>query len=60
MEKIREKFRAYTETVLLSINNLLVNEPVKTLNSKRFQKKLYETIWKYFRTEMLKLQIFDI
>lgn len=60
VEKIREKFRAYTETVLLSINNLLVNEPVKTLNSKRFQKKLYETIWKYFRTEMLKLQIFDI
>jgi len=58
-EKIREKFRAYTETVLLSINNLLVNEPVKTLKSKRFQKKLYDTIWKYFRAEMLKYEIFS-
>jgi len=60
VEKIREKFRAYTETVILSINNLLVNESIKTLNSKRFQKKLNETIWKYYRAEMLKSQIFNI
>jgi len=59
VEKIREKFRAHTETVLLSINNLLVNEPVKTLKSKRFQKKLYDTIWKYFRAEMLKYEMFS-
>lgn len=59
VEKIREKFRAYTETVILTINDLLVNEPVKTLNSKRFQKKLYETIWKYFNSEMLKYQLFS-
>jgi len=59
VEKIREKFRAYTETVILSINNLLVNEPVKSLNSKRFQKKLYDTIWKYFRAEMLKYEMFS-
>lgn len=59
VEKIREKFRAYTEKVILSISNLLVNEPVKTLNSKRFQKKLYDTIWKYFRAEMLKYEMFS-
>ena len=59
VEKIREKFRAYTETVLLSINNLLANEPAKTLKSKRFQKKLNDKIWKYFRAEMLKYEIFS-
>jgi hypothetical protein len=59
VEKIREKLRAYTETVILSINDLFVNEPVKTLNSKGFQKKLNETIWKYFRAEMLKYEMFS-
>lgn len=59
VEKIRKKFRVYTETVLLSINNLLVNEHVKSLNSKRFQKKLNETIWKYFKAEMLKYEMFS-
>jgi len=59
VEKIREKFRAYTETVILSISNLIVNEPVKTLKSKRFQKKLYDLIWKYFRAEMLKYEMFS-
>ena len=59
VEKIHEKFKAYTETVLLSINNLLVNEPVKTLKSKRFQKKLYDTIWKIWKVEMLKYEMFS-
>lgn len=59
VEKIREKFRAYTENVIVSISNLLVNEPVKTLNSKRFHKKLNDTIWKYFRAEMLKYEMFS-
>ena len=59
VEKIREKFKAYTETVILSINNLLVNDHGKTLNSKRFQKKINETIWKYFRAEMLKYEMFS-
>ena len=59
VEKIREKFRTYTENVILSISNLLLNEPVKTLNSKRFHKKLNDTIWKYFRAEMLKYEMFS-
>ena len=60
VEKIREKFRAYTENVILSISNLLLNEPEKTLKSKRFQKKLYNTIFKHFRAEMLKYEMFSI
>jgi len=59
VEKIREKFRAYTENVILSISHLLVNEPVKSLNSKRFHKKLNDTIWKYFKAEMLKYEMFS-
>ena len=59
VEKMREKFRAYTENVILSINNLLV-EHAKIVNSKLFQKKLHDTIWKYFRAEMLKFQMFNI
>ena len=59
VEKIREKFKAYTENVILSISNLLENEPVKTINSKRFQKKLYDTIFGYFRAEMLKYEMFS-
>jgi hypothetical protein len=59
VEKIREKFRAYTENIILSVSSLLVNEPVKTLKSKRFQKKLYDTIFKYFRAEMLKYEMFS-
>jgi len=59
VEKVREKFRAYTETIILSINNLLVNEHVITLDNKRFQKKIYDTIWKYFRAEMLKYEMFS-
>ena len=60
VEKIREKFRAYTENVILSISNLLENEPVKSLKSKRFQKKLYDTIFGFFRAEMLKYEMFSI
>jgi len=59
VEKIREKFRAFTENIILSVNSLLVNEPVKTLKSKRFQKKLNDLIWRYFRAEMLKYEMFS-
>ena len=60
VEKIREKFRAYTENVILSISNMLENEPVKSLKSKRFQKKLYDTIFGFFRAEMLKYEMFSL
>ena len=59
VEKIREKFKVYTENVIISISNLLVDEPAKTLKSKRFQKKLHDTVFKYFRAEMLKYEMFS-
>ncbi|NVM17129.1 MAG: hypothetical protein HWN80_05385 [Candidatus Lokiarchaeota archaeon] len=58
-EKIRDKFKVYTETIILALNDLINSTPVKTLNSQRFQKKIYDTIWKYFRSEILKYEVFS-
>ncbi len=57
--KIRDKFKAYTETIILAISNLITDAPVKTLSSKRFQKKIYDMIWKYYRSEVLKYEVFS-
>jgi len=58
-EKIRDKFKAYTETIILALDDLLTNTPVKSLGSKRFQKKIYDTIWKYYQTELIKYEVFS-
>jgi predicted transcriptional regulator len=58
-KKIREKFRTYTEALILSVNNLITKTPTKTLSSQRFQKKVYDTIWKYYRAEILKYEVFS-
>ena len=58
-EKIREKFKGYTETIILALNDLITDTPVKSLKSQRFQKKIYDTIWKYFRSEILKYEVFS-
>jgi hypothetical protein len=58
-EKVREKFKAYTETIILALNDLIKEAPAKSLNSQRFQKKMYDTIWKYFRSEILKYEVFS-
>ncbi|MBY9014652.1 MAG: hypothetical protein KGD68_03075 [Candidatus Lokiarchaeota archaeon] len=57
--KIREKFKAYTENIILAINNLITDAPVKTLSSQRFHRRIYDTIWKYFRSEILKYEVFS-
>jgi len=57
--KIRDKFKAYTETIILAISNLITDAPVKTLSGKRFQKKMYDMIWKYYRSEVLKYEVFS-
>ena len=57
-EKLMEKFRSYTETILQAINNVLEETPTKALN-KKFQKKITDTIWRYFRAEMLKIEMFS-
>lgn len=58
-EKIRDKFKAYTEIIILAISNLITDAPVKTLSGKRFQKKMYDMIWKYYRSEVLKYEVFS-
>jgi len=58
-EKIRNKFKVYTETIIIALNDLIMDIPVKTLSSKRFQKKMYDMIWKYYRSEVLKYDIFS-
>jgi hypothetical protein len=58
-EKVREKFKAYTETIILAIQELIEREPSKSLNSQRFQKKINDNIWKYFRSEILKYEVFS-
>jgi len=58
-EKLKEKFRSYTETILLAINNVFEDTPSKSLNKKKTQKKLIDTIWRYFRAEMLKIEMFS-
>lgn len=58
-EKIRDKFKAYTETIILALNDLLTDTPAKILSSKRFQKKMNAKIWKYYRSEVLKYEVFS-
>ena len=58
-EKIREKFKAYTEIIIKSIDNLITKAPVKTLSSKGFKRKIYDTIWKYYNGEILKYEVFS-
>ena len=58
-EKLMEKFRSYTEIILQAINHLLEDTPTKALNKKKLQKKLADTIWRYFKAEILKIKMFS-
>ena len=58
-EKVRDKFKAYTEIIILALNELIKKAPTKSLNSQRFQKKIYDTIMKYYRSEILKYEVFS-
>ena len=59
MEKNREKFYKYTETIINAVNELISTTSASTMKSKRFQKKIDELIWKYHRAEMLKSEMFS-
>jgi len=58
-EKIMKKFRSYTESIIQAINNLVEDTPPKNFNKKKFQRKIGDTIWRYFRAEMLKIEMFS-
>ena len=57
-EKLMKKFRSYTENILQAINHVLEDTPEKNLNKKKLEKKIGEKIWRYFRAEMLKIELF--
>jgi len=57
--KLMEKFRSYTESILQGISHVLEDTPTKNLNKKKLQKKIIDTIWRYFRAEMLKIEMFS-
>ena len=58
-ENLRKKFRSYTETILQAINTVLEDIDTKNLNKKKLQKKITDTMWRYFRAEMLKTEMFS-
>ena len=58
-EKLMEKFRSYTENILKAINTVLEDTSPKNLNKKKLEKKLIDRIWRYFRAEMLKIEMFS-
>ena len=58
-EKLMEKFRAYTETILKGISHVLEDTPTKNLNKKKLERKIGDTIWRYFRAKMLEIEMFS-
>ena len=57
--KLMEKFRTYTENILQAIDTVLEDTPTKKLNKKKLKKKLIDSIWRYFRAEMLIIEMFS-
>ncbi len=58
-KKLMEKFRSYTESIIQAINKVVEDTPTKNLNKKKLQRKIGDTIWRYFRAEMLKIEMFS-
>ncbi|NHJ20129.1 MAG: hypothetical protein EAX91_04235 [Candidatus Lokiarchaeota archaeon] len=58
-DKVREKFKAYTETIILALGKLISESSSKSMSSERFQKKVYDTIMRYYRSEVLKYEVFS-
>ena len=58
-EKLMEKFRSYTEAILQGINHVLEDAPTKNLNKKKLERKIGDTIWRYFRAKMLEIEMFS-
>ena len=57
--KLMEKFRTYTENILQAIDTVLEDTPTKNLNKKKLQRKIGDTIWRYFRAKMLEIEMFS-
>ena len=59
LDTIREKLRSYTETLIDTFIELIENTPATAIRSKRFLKRIEDTIWGYFKAEMLKYEWFS-
>ena len=72
LNTIREKFRNYTETLINQFKDLEVNHfkdlkkyikdsefPAMVIKHKKFLKKIEDTIWGYFSSEMLKFEFWS-
>lgn len=59
MDKNREKYKNYTETILTDIKDLIATTPINAIKNKRFQKKIDDHIWTFYRAEMLKSEMFS-
>jgi hypothetical protein len=56
----REKFKSYTETLIAQFKALIENTSATAIKNKRFQKRIEDTIWGYFRAEMLKYEFWNV
>ena len=59
MEKNKEKFKNYTETIINAVNELINTSSSSAIKNKRFQKKINDLVWKYYRAEMVKSEMFS-
>jgi hypothetical protein len=58
-EKLMEKFRTYTETIIKGIKHVLEDTPPKNLTKKKLERKIEDMIWRYFRAKMLEIEMFS-
>ena len=59
MDKNRDKLENYTETLIDAVNELISTSSSSAIKNKRFQKKLEDHVWKYYRAEVLKSTMFS-
>ncbi|MFX0058796.1 MAG: hypothetical protein ACFE8J_10905 [Candidatus Heimdallarchaeota archaeon] len=59
LEIIHEKFKSYTQNIITAIQTLIKNTDIVTIKNQQFQKKINDLIWKYFKAEMLKYEMFS-
>ena len=59
LEIIQDKFKTYTEIIIDAIQNILKKTAVVVIKSEKFQSKIRTIIWKYFKAEMLRYEMFS-
>jgi len=60
LETIQEKFKTYTEIIIDAIQNLLKKTDLNVIKNEKFQSVINNLIWKYYKAEILKYEMFSI